>query len=30
VGGFAMRDFFELADAGERAAPQVQFNPSPT
>ncbi len=28
--GFAMRDFFELADAGERNAPQVQFNPAPT
>lgn len=30
VGGFAARDFFELADAGERNAPQVQFNPSPS
>jgi LemA protein len=28
--GFAPRDFFELADAGERDAPQVQFNPAPT
>jgi LemA protein len=28
--GFAARDFFELADAGERNAPQVQFNPAPT
>ena len=30
VGGFAARGFFELADAGERNAPQVQFNPSPS
>jgi LemA protein len=30
TGGFAARDFFELADAGERAAPQVQFNPAAT
>ena len=30
VCGFAPRDFFELADAGERNAPQVQFNPSPS
>ena len=30
VGGFAARDFFELADAGDRDAPQVQFNPAPT
>jgi LemA protein len=28
--GFATRDFFELADPGERNAPQVQFNPAPT
>jgi LemA protein len=28
--GFTTRDFFELADAGERNAPQVQFNPAPT
>jgi len=28
--GFATRDFFELTDAGERNAPQVQFNPAPT
>lgn len=28
--GFAPRDFFELSDAGERNAPQVQFNPAPT
>jgi len=28
--GFAARDFFELADAGERNAPLVQFNPPPT
>jgi len=27
--GFAARDFFELADAGERNAPQVQFGPAP-
>lgn len=30
LGGFAARDFFELADVGERNAPQVQFNPAPT
>jgi LemA protein len=30
IGGFAARDFFELADASERNAPQVQFNPAPT
>jgi len=30
LGGFAARDFFELADAGERNAPQVDFNPAPT
>jgi LemA protein len=30
VGGFAVRDFFELADASERNAPQVRFNPAPT
>ena len=30
VGGFATRDFFELVDAGDRNAPQVQFNPAPT
>jgi len=30
VGGFAPRDFFELADAGDRSTPQVQFNPAPT
>jgi LemA protein len=30
VGGFAPRDFFELADASERNAPQVRFNPAPT
>jgi LemA protein len=28
--GFATRDFFELTDAGERNAPQVQFDPAPT
>jgi LemA protein len=28
--GFAARDFFDLADAGERDAPQVQFNSAPT
>jgi LemA protein len=28
--GFAARDFFELAAASERQAPQVQFNPAPT
>ena len=28
--GFSARDFFELADAGERNAPQVAFNPAPT
>jgi LemA protein len=28
--GFAARDFFELADAGERNAPQVAFTPAPT
>jgi LemA protein len=27
--GFATRDFFELADAGERNARQVQFSPAP-
>ena len=27
--GFAPRDFFELADAGERNAPQVTINPAP-
>jgi LemA protein len=30
IGGFAARDFFELADAGERDAPRVRFNPAPT
>ncbi len=30
VGGFTTREFFELADAGERNAPQVNFNPAPT
>jgi LemA protein len=30
IGGFATRDFFELDDAGERNAPQVQFNPAST
>jgi LemA protein len=30
IGGFAARDFFELADTSERNAPQVQFNPAPT
>jgi LemA protein len=30
VCGFAPRDFFELTDASERNAPQVQFNPPPT
>lgn len=30
IGGFTARDFFELADASERNAPEVQFNPAPT
>ena len=30
VGGFRTREFFELADAGDRNAPQVNFNPAPT
>lgn len=30
VGGFAPRDFFELADTSERNAPQVQFNAAPS
>ena len=30
AGGFATRDFFELADTSERNAPQVRFNPAPT
>lgn len=29
IGGFALRDFFELADTSERNAPQVQFNAAP-
>ena len=30
IGGFAPRDYFELADTSERNAPQVQFNPAPS
>jgi LemA protein len=29
VCGFSTRDFFELADGGERLPPQVQFSPAP-
>lgn len=28
--GFGTREFFELAEPGERSAPQVQFSPAPT